>query len=63
MMAEVRNASVNRQIRAIEHWAASWSAHDMERLLPLFTEDVIYEDVTIGVMRLTLASHEDFGKS
>ena len=49
-MAELRNASVNDQIRAIEHWSAYWSAHDMERLLPLFTEDVIYEDVTMGVM-------------
>ena len=42
-------ASVNDQTRAIEHWAAYWSAHDMERLLPLFTEDVTYEDVTMGV--------------
>ena len=41
---------MNDQTRAIEHWAVSWSAHDIERLLPLFTEDVIYEDVTMGVM-------------
>jgi steroid delta-isomerase-like uncharacterized protein len=41
---------VNDQTRAIEHWAAYWSAHDIERLMPLFTEDVIYEDVTMGVM-------------
>jgi steroid delta-isomerase-like uncharacterized protein len=47
-MAEV-SASVNDQTRAIEHWAAYWSARDMARLLALFTEDVIYEDVTMGV--------------
>jgi len=49
-MPEVRSALVNDQTRAIEDWAAYWSAHEMERLLPLFTDDVIYEDVPMGVM-------------
>ena len=49
-MPEVRSARVNDQTRAIEDWAAYWSAHEMERLLPLFTDDVIYEDVPMGVM-------------
>jgi hypothetical protein len=29
------------QKRAIEQWAAAWSARDMERLLPPFTENVV----------------------
>ena len=49
-MAEVSSPLVNDQRRAIERWAAHWSAHDLERLLPLFSEDVIYEDVAMGAM-------------
>lgn len=49
-MAEVGSASVDDQKRAIERWAAHWSAHDLERLLPLFTEDAVYEDVAMGAM-------------
>jgi steroid delta-isomerase-like uncharacterized protein/uncharacterized protein (TIGR02118 family) len=38
------------QTRVIEqHWTY-WSAHDLDRLLPLFTDDVVYEDVTMGVV-------------
>src|SRR5262249_44088217 len=33
-----------------EEWAGRWSAHDVDALLPLFTEDVVYEDVTFGVV-------------
>lgn len=32
-----------------QHWTY-WSAHDLDRLLPLFTDDVVYEDVTMGVV-------------
>jgi steroid delta-isomerase-like uncharacterized protein len=49
-MTDVSSASLSDQKRAIERWAAHWSAHDMDRLLPLFTEDVVYEDVTMGVV-------------
>jgi steroid delta-isomerase-like uncharacterized protein len=42
--------TVEDQKRTIEHWAALWSAHDLTRLLTLFTEDIVYEDVTMGVV-------------
>jgi hypothetical protein len=42
-MTEVSVELVKDQLRTIECWAAFWSAHDMERLLPLFTERVLYE--------------------
>jgi steroid delta-isomerase-like uncharacterized protein len=61
-MAEVRTASVDDQKRAIEQWAAYWSAHDMERLLPLFTDDVVYEDVTMGVVNRGIAELRAFGE-
>ena len=41
---------IGDQKRAIEEWAASWSAHDLERLLLLFTADVVYEDVPMGAV-------------
>jgi len=33
-----------------QRWAAYWSSHDMDRLLSIFTDDCIYEDVTLGVV-------------
>jgi steroid delta-isomerase-like uncharacterized protein len=36
--------------RVLEARAERWSAHDVDHLLPLFTEDVVYEDVTFGVV-------------
>jgi len=35
---------------AVENWAAGWSSHDVNLLLSLFTEDCLYEDVTLGVV-------------
>jgi steroid delta-isomerase-like uncharacterized protein len=29
-------------------WIAAWNSHDPEKMLPLFTEDVFYEDVAFG---------------
>ena len=37
--------------RFIEEWAAAWSSPTMrEQLLSLFTDDCVYEDVTMGVV-------------
>jgi steroid delta-isomerase-like uncharacterized protein len=36
--------------RIIEQWATHWSAHDIDRLWTLFTDDAVYEDVTMGVV-------------
>jgi steroid delta-isomerase-like uncharacterized protein len=61
-MTEVRSVPAEDQRRAIEDWAAYWSAHDMERLLQLFTEDVVYEDVTTGVVNRSAAELRAFGE-
>ncbi len=34
----------------LEDWAAAWSSHDPERVLALFTDDCVYEEVTFGVV-------------
>jgi steroid delta-isomerase-like uncharacterized protein len=35
--------------RILQEWADAWSAHEPDRLLALFTPEVLYEDVTFGV--------------
>lgn len=34
----------------LDGWATAWSSHDAERVLALFTDDCVYEDVTFGVV-------------
>src|SRR3981189_449947 len=31
-----------------EKWIAAWNSHDPDKMLALFTEDVVYEDVAFG---------------
>jgi steroid delta-isomerase-like uncharacterized protein len=61
-MAQVRTASVEDLERTIRDWAACWSAHDMTRLLQLFTEDVVYEEVAMGVANRGSAELRAFGE-
>lgn len=35
---------------SLEEWAAAWSVGDADRLASIFTDDCIYEDVTMGVL-------------
>lgn len=34
----------------LDEWAAAWKSHDIERLLRLFTDDCVYEDVALGAV-------------
>jgi hypothetical protein len=36
--------------RVLEAWSVAWSSNDIEKLMPLFTDNVYYEDVTFGVV-------------
>src|SRR5206468_4072296 len=38
------------QERVLEDWARHWSSHDLDQLVTLFTDDVVYEDVTMGAV-------------
>jgi steroid delta-isomerase-like uncharacterized protein len=55
-------APMDNQNRAIEEWAACRSAHDVERLLRLFSADVIYEDVPMGVINRGASELRAFGE-
>jgi steroid delta-isomerase-like uncharacterized protein len=37
--------------RVLDEWAAAWSAHDTEKLLSLYTEDCVYEDVAFSMVK------------
>ena len=36
--------------RMLDDWAMAWSVHDVDKLLSLFTDDCVYEDVTLGAV-------------
>jgi steroid delta-isomerase-like uncharacterized protein len=36
--------------RVIDEWARHWSSHDLDSLLSLFTDDVVFEDVAQGAV-------------
>jgi steroid delta-isomerase-like uncharacterized protein len=37
-------------ISVAENWIAAWNSHDVDRVLGVFTSDVLYEDVPLGVV-------------
>jgi steroid delta-isomerase-like uncharacterized protein len=51
------------QEQVIEDWARYWTAHDWEHLLPLFTDDVVYEDVTMGAVNHGKTELRGFGEA
>jgi hypothetical protein len=61
-MAEVSTITAEDQKRTIDNWAKLWSAHDMQRLLQIFTEDAVYEDVTMGEVNRGAAAIRTFGE-
>ena len=46
--------------RLLDEWATAWSTSDVDKLLPLFTDDVRYEDVPFGVANQGKAALRDF---
>ena len=36
------------EARLLSSYAAAWSSHDVEKVAAYFTDDAIYEDVTLG---------------
>jgi steroid delta-isomerase-like uncharacterized protein len=61
-MATASPALVDAQTHAIEEWAELWSSHDMSELLRLFTDDVVYEDVTMGAVNRGHEALRTFGE-
>jgi steroid delta-isomerase-like uncharacterized protein len=47
-MAQNSKPSMDAGSAVAEKWIAGWNSHDPEKLLPLFTDDIFYEDVAFG---------------
>jgi steroid delta-isomerase-like uncharacterized protein len=41
-------STTNRDAAIAEKWIAAWNSHSPEKMLPVFTDDVFYEDVAFG---------------
>jgi steroid delta-isomerase-like uncharacterized protein len=56
--------SADRQAleQVLDGWAVAWSSDDVEKLLPLFTDNVEYEDVTFGAVNRGRNALRDFAK-
>src|SRR5215475_16170556 len=48
--------------RTLEEWAAGWSAHDIERVVSLCTDECVYEDVPLGVVNRGKEELRAFGR-
>src|SRR5262249_43371452 len=60
-MAE-QKTTVIEQNRLLEQWIEAWSAHDLERLASIFTDNLLYEDVTMGRVNRNSAELRAFGE-
>jgi steroid delta-isomerase-like uncharacterized protein len=45
-----RAAEVAALERLLDEWGAAWTAADPNRLLRIFSDDIVYEDVTFGAV-------------
>src|ERR1700731_4161796 len=41
-------STTDRDAAIAEKWIAAWNSHSPEKMLPVFTDDVFYEDVAFG---------------
>src|SRR5262249_51493356 len=46
--------------RVLDQWAGAWSSSDVDKLLSLFTDNVDYEDVTLGAVNHGSNALRDF---
>lgn len=62
-MNELAIARTTHTGEILENWGAVWSSHSMERLLSLFTDDCIYDDVAFGIINHGKQELEDFANA
>jgi steroid delta-isomerase-like uncharacterized protein len=48
-------------VALLREWAAAWSSHDLNRVASLFTDDCVYEDVTMNVVNRGKEQLKAFG--
>ena len=52
--------STSKTARILDDWASAWSSHDTEKVLALFADECVYEDVTFGVVNRSKAELRAF---
>ena len=55
-----RGADTQGLESVLDQWTSAWSSSDVEKLLPLFTDSVQYEDVTLGAVNRGANALRDF---
>jgi steroid delta-isomerase-like uncharacterized protein len=56
-------AAAQKTPRVAESFIAAWNSHELEKVLSLFTNDVVYEDVTFGAVNHGSADLRKFAAS
>lgn len=56
-------AAAQKKPRVAESFIAAWNSHEVEKVIPLFTNDVFYEDVTFGAVNHGSADLRKFAAS
>jgi steroid delta-isomerase-like uncharacterized protein len=56
-------AGAQKKPQISESFIAAWNSHDVERVIPVFTDDVLYEDVTFGAVNHGSAELRKFAAS
>jgi steroid delta-isomerase-like uncharacterized protein len=49
------------QTQVLNDVTAAWNSHDMEKVLPFYTDDIVYEDVASGVIKRGKEELKAFG--
>ncbi len=57
------DAAASQKAGVAESWIAAWNSHDVEKLVAVFTEDVIYEDIPFGEVNHGRAELRKFAAS
>ncbi len=47
----------------LDDWATAWSSNDADKVLALFTDDCVYEDVTLGIVNQGKQQLRDFANT
>jgi steroid delta-isomerase-like uncharacterized protein len=58
--SSARGADTQALEQTLDQWAPAWSSNDAEKLLPLFADNVDYEDVTLGAVNHGKNALRDF---
>jgi steroid delta-isomerase-like uncharacterized protein len=54
--------AISNADRIFDDWAVAWSAHDIDKLVSLFTDDCVYEDVPFGAVNHGKAELKGFAE-